>query len=286
MPVTSAILKMTCRDRRGIISAVSDFLCHHHGNILTLDEFVDRATFTFFMRVEWDLELFDLSRDSILPAFRDFYVKNAFGGDFELFYSDIKPKMAIFVSRYDHCLYDLLLRHKAGELKCHLPVIVSNHKDLRSVAADFYVPYRVVEVTPANKTEAERIQLDVLKEFQIDFVVLARYMQVLSSDFVARYGGRIINIHHSFLPAFEGAKPYHQAFEKGVKLIGATAHFVDENLDKGPIIHQGTIPISHEDNVDDLITKGRDIEKKVLSDAVKMHLGHRIFLANNRTVIL
>ena len=284
--MTSAILKVACQDKKGLIAAVSGFIYQNHGNIITLDEFVDRASNTFFMRVEWDIHDFSIDRDKIADSVTNLSDSGGFGCKWDLVYSDIKPRMAIFVSKFDHCLWDLLLRHQAGELKCDIPVIISNHEDLKHVADFFGINYRIVAKTIENKYAAERQEFEILKDFAVDFVVMARYMQVLSEDFLSRYENRVINIHHSFLPAFEGAKPYHQAYERGVKIIGATAHFATINLDKGPIIHQATLPISHQDTVDDLITKGRDIEKRVLSDGVKLYIANRVFVHGHRTIIL
>lgn len=284
--MTSAILKVTCQDKKGIIAAVSGFISERGGNIITLDEFVDRASNTFFMRVEWDVQDFSIERKDIAATLEVLAAAGSFSGKWELFFSDIRPRMAVFVSRYDHCLWDLLLRHRAGELRCDIPVVISNHEDLKPVADFFGIPYRVVPVTADTKAQDERRQMDILGEFAIDFVVMARYMQVLSEDFLSRYQNRVINIHHSFLPAFEGARPYHRAFERGVKVIGATAHFATADLDKGPIIHQATLPISHQDTVDDLIIKGRDIEKRVLCDGVKLYIARRVFVHGNRTIIL
>ncbi|ADJ26327.1 formyltetrahydrofolate deformylase [Dehalogenimonas lykanthroporepellens BL-DC-9] len=284
--MTTAILKVSCQDRPGIIAAVSGFISGHHGNIITLDEFVDRRSGTFFMRVEWDISAFTIDRDNITPALKKLAEADSFGGTWEVFFTDNLPRMGIMVSRFDHCLWDLLLRHRAGELSCRIPVIISNHDDLRYIADFFDIDFRHIPKTAATKTAAEKQEMELLASLDVDFVVMARYMQVLSPDFLNRYPNRIINIHHSFLPAFEGARPYHQAFERGVKIIGATAHFATQELDKGPIIHQATLPISHQDTVDDLITKGRDIEKRVLSDGVKLYIANRVFVHGNRTIIL
>ncbi|MDV2990121.1 MAG: formyltetrahydrofolate deformylase [Dehalogenimonas sp.] len=284
--MSTVILKVNCQDKKGIIAAVSGFISGHNGNIITLDEFVDRDTNTFFMRVEWDISKFTLQRAYISTAVTNLAAENNFGGNWELYFTDDLPKMAIMVSRFDHCLWDLLLRHKAGELNCRIPLIISNHEDLRYIA-DFYgIAYQYVPKTTENKAEAEQTEFALLDNAGVDFIVMARYMQVLSPDFLNRYHNRVINIHHSFLPAFEGAKPYHRAFERGVKIIGATAHFATVDLDKGPIIHQATLPISHQDTVNDLITKGRDIEKRVLSDGVKLYIANRVFVHGNRTIIL
>ncbi|HLC64856.1 MAG TPA: formyltetrahydrofolate deformylase [Candidatus Nanoarchaeia archaeon] len=280
----SAILKISCRDRKGLIAGITNFVYSNSGNIITLGEFVDPETKLFFMRIEWELNGFKIKTRDLPREIGKLAEKLGFSDLWEIFYSDIKPRMAIFVSKYDHCLYDLLLRHKAGELKCDIPLIVSNHQDLKKVADAFKVDFK--HIPSENKEESEKMQLELLKKCKIDFIVLARYMQVLSKDFVSHFESRIINIHHSFLPAFEGAKAYHQAHERGVKIIGATSHFVIKTLDQGPIIQQGVVSASHKDTIDDLMTKGRDIERTVLADAVKLFIEHRIFVSGNRTVIL
>ena len=275
----TAILKISCQDGKGIIAAVSGFISSHNGNIITLDEFVDRDSNTFFMRVEWDISGFSIERTGLKAAVARLTDEGGFGGNWwELYFSDELPKMALMVSKFD--------RHRAGELKCRIPLIISNHTDLEYIADFFGIAYHHVPKTADNKAEAENQEFALLDKAEVDFIVMARYMQVLSSDFLNRYRNRVINIHHSFLPAFEGAKPYHKAFERGVKVIGATAHFATGDLDKGPIIHQATLPVSHQDTVNDLITKGRDIEKRVLSDGVKLYIAHRVFVHGNRTVIL
>ncbi|AGG06700.1 MULTISPECIES: formyltetrahydrofolate deformylase [Dehalococcoides] len=284
--MVSATLKIHCTDKKGIISSISSFIYRNNGNIITLDEFVDPPSNTFFMRLEWDISAFTLSREQMESEIATMGQEYNYADNCQIFYSDRKPRLAIFVSKYDHCLWDILLRYKAGELKCDIPLIISNHPDLKQIADLFGIDYKVVKVNPENKLEAENEQTLLISKYNIDFMILARYMQVLSPEFVARFENRIINIHHSFLPAFEGARPYHQAIERGVKLVGATAHFVNNNLDKGPIISQSTMPISHEDSVEDLMVKGRDIEKLVLSQAMKIFLDHRIFVHNNRTIIL
>ncbi|MGI2335710.1 MAG: formyltetrahydrofolate deformylase [Dehalogenimonas sp.] len=284
--MSTAILKVSCQDKKGLIAAVSGFISGHGGNIITLDEFVDRDTNTFFMRVEWDISKFSIQGASVSTAVKNLAAEGGFGGNWELYFSEEQPKMAIMVSKFDHCLWDLLLRHKAGELNCRIPLIISNHEDLRYIADFFGIAYHYVPKTTDTKAEAEKQEFELLDRAEVDFIVMARYMQVLSSDFLNRYRNRVINIHHSTLPAFEGAKPYHKAFERGVKIIGATAHFATADLDKGPIIHQSTLQISHQDNVGDLITKGRDIEKRVLSEGVKLYIASRVFVHGNRTVIL
>jgi formyltetrahydrofolate deformylase len=235
------------------------------------------------MRVEWALEGFELGLHKFDEAFTP--IAEAHALKWHLSLSSVKPRMAIFVSKYDHCLADLLYRHHAGELYCDIPLIISNHEDTRWLAEAYRVPFQHLTVLRDAKHEAEQMQLAILRDQQIDFIVLARYMQVLSADFIRHFPNRIINIHHSFLPAFHGAKPYHRAFERGVKLIGATAHYVTETLDDGPIIEQDVARISHRDSLDDLIKKGADLEKVVLSRAVKWHLDNRVLVYANKTVV-
>jgi len=279
----SAILLVSCPDQKGLVASIADFLYSHNANILHADQHQDAEMGLFLMRVEWDLTGFDIDVAEFGEHFAP--IAERFGMVWRLALSSHRPKMAIFVSRYDHCLVDLLYRHQSGELACEIPLIVSNHEDNRKLA-DFYgIPFHCIEVSKDNKAEAEQRQWALLDEHGIDFIVLARYMQVLSAEFTARYPKRIINIHHSFLPAFLGAKPYHRAFERGVKLIGATSHYVTEVLDDGPIIEQDVIRISHRDALEDLIQKGRDLEKVVLSRAVRWHVESRILLYANKTVI-
>jgi len=282
----TAVLKITCLDRKGFIAGICDFIFANGGNIVSLGEYVDPEEKQLFMRIEWDLGGFGISKKELPGALKKLAAKTGFENGWELFYSDRLLRMAIFVSKYDHCLHDLMLRHRAGEIKCEIPLIISNHDDLKYVADYFGVDFICVPISKENKREAEKKELSILKKHRIDFIVLARYMQILSGEFIANYENKIINIHHSFLPAFEGAKPYHQACEKGVKIIGATSHFVNTDLDRGPIIQQGVAPVSHRDTVDDLVIKGRDIERMVLSNAVKLFIEHRVFICRNRTVIL
>jgi formyltetrahydrofolate deformylase len=279
----TAILVIACPDQRGIVAAISDFVYRHQGNILHADEHGDPASDRFLMRVEFDpsgldIELADFARHFAPIALR-------FGMQWRLAESGRAPKMVILVSKYDHCLVDLLYRHHSGELKCQIPLIVSNHPDNQPIADFYRIPYATVPVGRDNKREAEQNILALLARDQPDFIVLARYMQVLSNEFVSRYPDRIINIHHSFLPAFVGAKPYHQALARGVKLIGATSHYVSEVLDDGPIIEQDVIRISHRDSLEDLLEKGRDLEKVVLSRAVRWQIENRILLYGNKTVV-
>ncbi len=279
----SAILLIDCPDRKGLVAAIADFLYAHGANILHADQHQDAELGLFFMRVEWDLAEFDLS----IPAFREKFAPLAdkFRMRWRLELSADKPRAAIFVSRYDHCLADLLYRHHSGELACEIPLIVSNHADARRLAEFHGIAFHEVPVDAASKAAAEQHQLTLLQEHRVNLIVLARYMQVLSPDFVTRYPQAIINVHHSFLPAFSGARPYQRAYEKGVKLIGATSHYVTEELDEGPIIEQDVVRVSHRDQLEDLIQKGRDLEKAVLSRAVRWHIEHRILVYSKKTVI-
>ena len=282
----TAILNITCKDRKGLVAGVTDFVYRNNGNIIELDQYTDHAAKLFFMRLQWDLRGFRIGRDELPDRLSKLAGKIGFARSWELFFSDVKTRMAVFVSKYSHCLYDLLLRHRSGELDCDIPLIVSNHGDLQHIADAFDIDYIHVPAAKDNKERAEREQLRLLTEYEIDFVVLARYMQVLSGTFVAKYRNRIINVHHSFLPAFKGAKAYHQAYERGGKIIGATSHFVTEELDHGPIIKQVVEPVSHRDSVHDLITMGKDLERMVLAEAARLFIEHRLFISKNRTVIL
>jgi len=279
----SAILLISCPDRQGLVAAVTDFIARHNGNILHLDQHVDADENVFFMRVEWDLSSFTIAPAHIASQFGA--IADRFGMTFQLHFSDQTPRMAVFVSKEAHCLYDILYRYQAGEWRVEIPVIVSNHPDLGTVAEKFGIEYRVFPVNKDNKAEQETKQLELLREYRIDFVVLARYMQILTEDFVTHYPNRIINIHHSFLPAFAGAKPYHRAHGRGVKIIGASSHYVTAELDAGPIIEQDVARINHRDSIDDLIRKGKDVEKLVLSRAIRFHLQRQVLVYNNKTVI-
>lgn len=279
----TATLLITCPDAKGIVAAIADFLHQHNANILHADQHQDAENNLFLMRVEWDLAGFNLDEASFNQAFTA--IANKFSMQWQLKLSQHKARVAIMVSQYDHCLADLLHRHKSGELACEIPLVISNHRDTEKLVQFYGVDFHYVPVTKDNKAEAEAAQFKLFDEYNIDLIVLARYMQILSPDFVSRYPQRIINIHHSFLPAFIGARPYHRAFERGVKLIGATGHYVTEVLDEGPIIEQGIERISHRDQVEDLIQKGRDLERVVLSKAVRWHIENRILLYANKTVI-
>ena len=281
---TSAILLVSCPDRKGIVATVADFIYRHNGNILFADEHGDEESNLFLLRVEFDAA--DLDFDSSQFSERFASIARDFRMDWRLAHSTERPRIAIFVSKNDHCLQDLLYRHQSGELRCEIPLIVSNHPDNQRIADFYRVPYFVVPVTKENKWEAEQKQIALVREHKCSLVVLARYMQVLSKEFIATLGSEhLINIHHSFLPAFVGAKPYRQAFQRGVKLIGATAHYVTQVLDDGPIIEQDVVRIYHRDTVDDLVQKGRDLEKVVLSRAVRWHAENRILLYGNKTVV-
>ena len=284
----SAILLISCPDQKGEVATIADFVYRHGGNILHADEHADEESSLFLMRVEFDPKDFDidLSEDGLADFARHFEpIAAKFQMQWRLAQSSHRPRMIILVSKYDHCLVDLLYRHRRGELNCDIPLIISNHPDNQAVADFYKIPYAVVSVPKDNKREAEAKIESLIAAHQPDFMVLARYMQILSNDFVNRYPQRIINIHHSFLPAFIGARPYHQAFERGVKLIGATSHYVTEVLDDGPIIEQDVVRIYHRDTVDDLLQKGRDLEKLVLSRAVRWHVENRILLYGNKTVV-
>lgn len=280
----SAILLMHCPDKRGIIAVVSEFICKNNGNIIFLDQHVDEVTGAFFMRIEWDLAEFVIPREKIGEYF-DVLIGQRYQMEWELHFSSEIPRMALFVSRLPHCLFDILARWKSQEIRAEIPLIVSNHQNLEPVARQFGVDFAHFDMTRENKAEQEAAQLELLRKHQVGFIVLARYMQILSEDFVRHYPNRIINIHHSFLPAFPGAKPYHQAYERGVKVIGATSHYVTAELDCGPIIAQDIIRVSHQDSVADLVRKGRDLEKLVLSRAVWHHLRHQVLVYQNRTCI-
>jgi formyltetrahydrofolate deformylase len=279
----TAVLLISCPDRKGLVATISDFVFRHNGNILHADEHADEESNLFLMRVEFDPAGFDFDLGDFAKHFSP--IAEKYEMRWRLAQSSYRPKMAVLVSRYDHCLVDLLYRHKSGELACEIPLVISNHPDNQPIADFYRIPFFVVPVPKEDKRGAERKILGLLKQHGPDFIVLARYMQVLSDEFVAEYPHRIINIHHSFLPAFVGAKPYHQAFTRGVKLIGATSHYVTNVLDDGPIIEQDVVRISHRDTLDDLLQKGRDLEKVVLSRAVRWHIENRVLLYGNKTVV-
>jgi formyltetrahydrofolate deformylase len=280
----TAILLVSCPDRKGVVAAIADFIFRHNGNILFNDEHGDEESNLFLTRVEFDAADLDFDLEQFAQQFAP--IARDFQMDWRMAHSTERPRIAIFASKYDHCLQDLLYRHHSGELRCEIPLIVSNHPDNQRIADFYRIPYSVIPVSPENKREAEQKQIALVREHQCSLVVLARYMQVLSEEFIGTIGSEnLINIHHSFLPAFVGSKPYHQAFQRGVKLIGATAHYVTQVLDDGPIIEQDVVRIHHRDSTDDLVQKGRDIEKVVLSRAVRWHVENRILLYGNKTVV-
>lgn len=283
MMITAKLL-LHCPDKPGILADVTDFITVNKGNIVYLDQYVDRVENIFFMRIEWELECFLIPREKIEDYFRTLYAQK-YEMDFQLYFSDVKPRMAIFVSKMSHCLFDMLARYTAGEWNVEIPLIVSNHPDLQHVAERFGIPFHLFPITKETKEEQERKELELLKGHRITFIVLARYMQVLSERIIDAYPDKIINIHHSFLPAFVGARPYHAAFERGVKIIGATSHYVTTELDAGPIIEQDVVRITHKDAIEDLINKGKDLEKIVLSRAVQKHIERKILAYKNKTVI-
>jgi formyltetrahydrofolate deformylase len=273
-----------CEDQKAIIASVTNYIASIEGNIIYLDQHVDADENVFFMRLEcefssqnWDMEVIK----------KDFQANLAtpFNMSWEMYTQDEKPRMALFVSKYDHCLYDILGRYSAGELPLEIPLIISNHEDLRPVAERFDIPFHYVPFTKEIKADGEQKQMNLLKEYNIDFIVLARYMQIITPNLIAQYRNQIINIHHSFLPAFPGAKPYHSAFKRGVKIIGATSHYVTEGLDEGPIIEQDISRVSHSHSIDDFIMKGRDLERSVLARAIKLHAERKTMVYNNKTVV-
>lgn len=280
----TAKLLLHCPDTPGILAEVTDFITVNKGNIIYLDQYVDHVENIFFMRIEWELKDFLVPQEKIEDYFATLYAQK-YGMIFRLYFSDAKPRMAIFVSKMSHCLFDLLARYTAGEWNVEIPLIISNHPDLQHVAERFGIPFYLFPITKETKEEQERKELELLSKFKVNFIVLARYMQVISEQMINAYPNRIINIHHSFLPAFVGAKPYHAAFERGVKIIGATSHYVTTELDAGPIIEQDVVRITHKDTVQDLVNKGKDLEKIVLSRAVQKHIERKVLAYKNKTVI-
>lgn len=282
----TAILLLHCPDKQGIITEVTKFITDNNGNIVYLDQYVDREDGMFFMRIEWELDGFIIPREKLAEYIQTLYA-GRYSMTFNLYFNDRRPRMAIFVSKMSHCLYDLLARYKAGEWNVEIPCIISNHEDLRYIAEQFDIPYYVWAINRdhSNKAEVERAEMELLREENVNFIVLARYMQIISDDMIKSYPNHIINIHHSFLPAFIGAKPYHQAWQRGVKIIGATSHYVTSELDAGPIIEQDVVRITHKDNPGSLVLKGRDLEKIVLSRAVTKHIERKILTYHNKTII-
>lgn len=280
----TAKLLLHCPDKPGILAEVTDFITVNKGNIIYLDKYVDHVENIFFMRIEWELKDFLVPQEKIEDYFATLYAQK-YEMNFRLYFSDTKPRMAIFVSKMSHCLFDLLARYTAGEWNVEIPLIISNHPDLQHVAERFGIPFHLFPITKETKEEQEKKEMELLAKHKITFIVLARYMQVISEQMINAYPNRIINIHHSFLPAFVGAKPYHAAFERGVKIIGATSHYVTTELDAGPIIEQDVVRITHKDTVQDLVNKGKDLEKIVLSRAVQKHIERKVLAYKNKTVI-
>ena len=282
--MTTAKLLLHCPDKPGILAEVTDFITVNKGNIIYLDQYVDHVENIFFMRIEWELKDFLVPQEKIEDYFRTLYGQK-YEMDFRLYFSDVKPRMAIFVSKLSHCLFDMLARYTAGEWNVEIPLIISNHPDLQHVAKRFGIPFYLFPITKETKEEQERKEMELLAKHKITFIVLARYMQVISEQMINAYPNKIINIHHSFLPAFVGAKPYHAAFQRGVKIIGATSHYVTTELDAGPIIEQDVVRITHKDSIEDLVNKGKDLEKIVLSRAVQKHIERKVLAYKNKTVI-
>ncbi|MDE7393184.1 MAG: formyltetrahydrofolate deformylase [Muribaculaceae bacterium] len=280
----TATLLMHCPDRPGIIAILTQFINANGGNIIYLDQYVDKVNSIFYMRVEWDLTDFIIPTDKIADYFNTLYAL-PYNVNFSLYVNNRPQRMAIFVSKMSHCIYDILARKASGEWDVEIPLIISNHPDLERIGQQFNIPYHYIPVTPDTKPEATAQQLKLLSDSKIDFIVLARYMQIIPQEMIDRYKHRIINIHHSFLPAFIGAKPYHAAYQRGVKLIGATSHYVTPELDAGPIIEQDITRITHRDTINDLVRKGRDLEKIVLSRAIQKHIERKILTINNKTIV-
>ncbi len=280
----SAILLIHCPDRKGLILAITEFINTNEGNVIYLDQHVDHQNKVFFMRIEWDLTGFLIPREKISEYF-EILIAKKFNMNWQLHFSDERPRMAVFVSKLPHCLYDIISRWQSGELNLEIALIISNHSELKPIADKFGIEFHCFSKDEKNKNVQESQELKLLINMNIDFIVLARYMQILSENFITEYENRIINIHHSFLPAFPGAKPYHSAFERGVKIIGSTSHYVTSDLDAGPIIEQDVARVSHADSVQELIRKGRDMEKIVLSRAIWKHIQRKILVYDNRTVI-
>ncbi|MBD2235711.1 formyltetrahydrofolate deformylase [Aulosira sp. FACHB-113] len=282
MTKPTATLLISCPDQRGLVAKLANFIYSNGGNIIHADQHTDFGAELFLSRIEWQLEGFNLPRDLIGPAFNA--IAQPLGAKWKLHFSDTVPRIAIWVSKQDHCLFDLIWRHRAQEFAAEIPLIISNHPHLQKVAEQFGIDYHHIPISKDNKAEQEIKQLELLQQYKIDLVVLAKYMQIVSADFITKFP-QIINIHHSFLPAFVGANPYHRAFERGVKIIGATAHYATPELDAGPIIEQDVVRVSHRDDVEDLIRKGKDLERVVLARAVRLHLQNRVLVYANRTVV-
>ncbi|MGJ3253359.1 MAG: formyltetrahydrofolate deformylase [Elainellaceae cyanobacterium] len=282
MTCPTATLLVSCPDQKGLVAKIANFIYSNGGNIIHADQHTDAAAGLFLTRIEWQLTDFNLPREIIGPAFEA--IAKPLHANWQLHFSDTIPRIAIWVTKQDHCLLDLLWRQQAGEFSAEIPLIISNHAQLQPIAQQFGIDYHHLSITPDTKQKQEAAQIELLQTYQIDLVILAKYMQVLSANLLQQYP-RIINIHHSFLPAFAGANPYHRAHERGVKIIGATAHYATQDLDEGPIIEQDVVRVSHRDEVTDLIRKGKDLERMVLARAVRLHLQNRVLVYGNRTVV-
>jgi formyltetrahydrofolate deformylase len=284
MNKNTAIIVMHCPDKPGIVTYVTKFIHENNGNVINLEQHVDRENQRFFMRIEWELAGFNIPAEKIAEYFETL-IAQKYQMNWRFYFSDYKPRMALFVSTQMHCAYDILSRYHAGEWNVEIPVIIGNHEEVKTLARQMKIDFHLIKITKENKEEQEVKQKELLAKYSIDFLVLAKYMQVLSDDFVKAYPNKIINIHHSFLPAFPGAKPYHSAYERGVKIIGATGHYVTSELDAGPIIEQDIIRINHTDTIPDLIRKGKDLEKIVLARAIYSHLNRKVSVYNNRAIV-
>jgi formyltetrahydrofolate deformylase len=280
----AATILISCPDQKGIVTAVTDFVYRNQGNIIDLDEHVDFESQMFFMRIEWDLAHFTMSDDELRAHFQR-HIATPYTMEWTLHFSDVKPSISLFVSQQLHCIYDILARCESGEWDVKVPIIFSNHEAARDISERFGAEFHLMQITKENKREQEQKQIQLLKQHGVELIVLTRYMQILSSEFIAEFPNRIINIHHSLLPAFVGARPYHQAFERGVKIIGATSHYVTSDLDAGPIIEQDIVKITHKDSTQDMIRKGRDVEKIILARAVRLHMQRKILVHKNKTVV-
>jgi len=278
----TATLLVSCPDQKGLVAKIANFIYSNGGNIIHADQHTDFSADLFLTRIEWQLEGFNLPREVIAPAFEA--IAKPLNANWSLHFSDTLPRLAIFVTKQDHCLLDLLWRKQAKEIAAEIPLIISNHPQLQPIAEQFGINFQHISITKETKPEAEAQQLELLEKYQIDLVVLAKYMQIITPEFLEKFS-KVINIHHSFLPAFAGANPYERAYERGVKIIGATAHYATANLDEGPIIEQDVVRVSHRDNVADLIRKGKDLERIVLARAVRLHLQNRVLVYGNRTVV-
>ena len=279
----TAVLLFTCKDKPGLVSKISHFIFEHGGNIIDLDEYVDKEEQVFSIRIAWDMQDSNIGQESVLRGFEK--LSSEFNADWYMHFLDRKQSVAIFVSKYEHCLQEILWRYSSGEYYMDIPIIISNHPDLQYLADQYDIPFYLFPITPETKQSQEEKEIELLKENHIDSIVMARYMQILTPRIISEFPNRIINIHHSFLPAFIGGNPYRQAFERGVKIIGATSHYATEDLDEGPIIEQDIIRISHKDSIDDLKRKGRDLERLVLARAVRYHVEHRILVRGKKTIV-